>query len=362
MGDDLSHFFRCKHRSLQDKQKVILAGPIGRGNSLLGKPKPLKALKKKELLEELGERGLLKEVKSDKKVDLESELMSQLRGVQRVPALLYSSPATPLEDLGLASYEALPCEPMHDLSNHISNLLEELPKHLTGEQKRKLEETWELTLAGKETKRASDYRSAIILFSRRMRGFLPETRQTLLDTFVEMEEVLYSKDYKRCPRLILRYHSNFAICHLEFGSTPSAQSAIKLYGKYLHNLVSHEPIQLRLISGQSSNAENEERIFNAIKGITTQHPATNQAMSSPMCSWDSRLKKNSAHFNMHKQHSRNNRVESLTWPQLFQSLGTPRYPPGFYKKQSIANGGKFIWRESVISFCQERASGGSMMS
>ena len=89
MGDDLSHVFRCKHRSLQDKQKVILAGPIGRGNSLLGKPKPLKALKKEELLEELRERGLLKEVKSDKKVDLESDLMSQLRGVQRVPALLY---------------------------------------------------------------------------------------------------------------------------------------------------------------------------------------------------------------------------------------------------------------------------------
>ena len=272
MGDDLSHVFRWKHRSLQDKQKVILAGPIGRGNSLLGKPKPLKALKKGELLEELGERGLLKEVKSDKKVDLDSELMSQLRGVQRVPALLYSSPATPLEDVGLASYEALPCEPMHDLSNHISNLLEELPKHLTGEQKRKFEETWELTLAGNETKRTSDYRSAIILFSRRMRGFLPETLQTLLDTLVEMEEVLCSKDYKRCPRMILRYHNvsflHFAICHLEFGSTPSAQSARKLYGKYLHNLVSHEPIQRRLISGQSSNAENEERIFNAIEGNT----------------------------------------------------------------------------------------------
>ena len=199
------------------------------------------------------------------KVDLESELMSQLREVQRVPALLYSSPATPLEDLGLASYEALPCEPMHDLSNHVRYLLKELPKHLTGDQKRKLEETRELTLAGKETKRASDYRSAIILFSR-MRGFLTET---LLDTLVEMEEVLYSKDYKRCPRLILRYNNvsflHFAICHLEFGSTPSAQ---RWAGEYLHNLVAHEPIQLRLLSGQSSNAENEERIFKAIKGIT----------------------------------------------------------------------------------------------
>lgn len=98
--------------------------------------------------------------------------MSQLRGVKRVPALFYSSPATLLEDLGLGSYEARPCEPMYDLSNHISNLLEEFRKDLTGEQKRKFEERWELTLGRKETKRASDHRSAIIMFSRRMRGFL----------------------------------------------------------------------------------------------------------------------------------------------------------------------------------------------
>ena len=88
------------------------------------------------------------------------------------------------------------------------------------------------------------------MFAKRLRRLLPETLQTLLDTLVEME-------------------LHFAMCNLEFGTPPTAQSSRKLYhGKYLHNLVSHEPIQLRLISGQSSNAENEERIFNAIKGIT----------------------------------------------------------------------------------------------
>ena len=237
MCDELDHVFRCKHRSLKDKQQIILGGPLGRRNSHLRKPKPLKALKKGELLEELRGRGLLEGVKSEKKIDLENEIATELCGVQRVPALLYCNPAATLESLCLGSYEALPCEPMHDISNHINNLLEELSKHLTVEQKRVFDETWELTLGGKETKRASDYRSAIILFAKRLRGLLPETLQTLLDTLVEMEQVLYSKDYKRCPRLILRYHNvsflhfamHFAMCNLEFGSSPIAQSARKLY-------------------------------------------------------------------------------------------------------------------------------------
>ena len=206
------------------------------------------------------------------KADLERELTSELHGVQRVPALLYCDPTASFESLNLESYEALGCEPMHDISNHIANVLEELPKHLQGQAKTTFDETWELTLGGKETKRACDHRFAIIMFAKRLKGLVTETLQTLLDTLVEMEQVLYAKDYKRCPRLILRYHNisflHFVMCSLEFGSTPTAMSARKFYGKYIHNLVSHEPVQLRLISGQSSNAENEERIFNAIKGIT----------------------------------------------------------------------------------------------
>ena len=42
----------------------------------------------------------------------------------------------------------------------------------------------------------------------------------------------------------------------------------KLFGVYFHDLVSHGGLMLRLVSGQSANAEEEERIFNHIKGIT----------------------------------------------------------------------------------------------
>jgi len=271
MSDTLDHVFRCTHVSLKDKHKEILRGPFGRKHSLLKKPKPLKGLQKEELIGELHARKIYPHPDSTK-ADLEKELSSQLQGIQRVPALLYCTPMSSFEDHSINTYEALACEPMHDISNHICNVLEELPNHLTKEVKAIFNETFQITLGGKETKRACDYRYAIILFAKRLRGVLTDTLQSLLDTLVEMQEILYTDDDNRSPRLILRYHNlsfmHFLMCTLEFGSSPIALTARKLYGKYLHNLVSHQSIQLRIISGTSSNAENEERIFSAIKSIT----------------------------------------------------------------------------------------------
>ena len=52
----------------------------------------------------------------------------------------------------------------------------------------------------------------------------------------------------------------------------------KLYGKYYHGLIRNAPKQLRLISGKSSHAEQEEREFNYLKSIaklTSNHHASN---------------------------------------------------------------------------------------
>ena len=42
----------------------------------------------------------------------------------------------------------------------------------------------------------------------------------------------------------------------------------KIYGKYLHNLLVHAPLQYRLVSGESINGEDEERFFETIRDIT----------------------------------------------------------------------------------------------
>ncbi|KAK3734073.1 hypothetical protein QZH41_019812 [Actinostola sp. cb2023] len=276
------HVCRDFKPHFKDKHKEVLRGPFEKKHSLL-KPKPLKGLQKEELLGELHARKIYPHPDSTK-ADLEKELASQLQGIQRVPALLYCTPMSSFEDHSINTYEALACEPMHDISNHICNVLEELPNHLRKEVKAIFNETFQITLGKKDTKRACDYRYAIILFVKRLRGVLTDTLQSLLDTLVEMQEILYTDDDNISPRLILRYHNlsfmHFLMCTLEFGSSPIALTARKLYGKYLHNLVSHQSIQLRIISGTSSNAENEERIFSSIKSITK---ATSNYRPFPYC-------------------------------------------------------------------------------
>ena len=133
----LEHVFRCPLRSIAERQELVLAGPIGKMNSLLKKTKPLSNLTARELDAELLGRGLLE--KEFYKADLQAKLTEELKGISRVPALLFQSPEASLENLGLERYEVLPHEPMHDIAGHISNLFEELPYHLDAprEPKRK---------------------------------------------------------------------------------------------------------------------------------------------------------------------------------------------------------------------------------
>ena len=80
-----------------------------------------------------------------------------------------------------------------------------------------------------------------------------------------------------CPRLILRYDNvsfyHAILCFEVIGTQPTTLTRRKLCGKYFHNVVSHAPIQLRIISGESSNTEDEERYFTSIKGITRETPS-----------------------------------------------------------------------------------------
>ena len=104
-------------------------------------------MKKKELEEELGGRGIYE---GSTKPELQNLLDEDLHGVSRVPALLFTNPSKTHESLNLGSYEVLPCEPMHD----IENLLTELPAHIEEEEcKKKLFEAVDLTIGRKETKR-----------------------------------------------------------------------------------------------------------------------------------------------------------------------------------------------------------------
>ena len=87
-----------------------------------------------------------------------------------------------------------------------------------------------------------------------------------------MQDILYKDDEARSPRLILRYHNcswyHHMLCKEIIGFQLRKMTVRKFYGTYLHDLTAHGPIQLRIVSGRSSNAEEEERTFNTVKSIT----------------------------------------------------------------------------------------------
>ena len=96
--------------------------------------------------------------------------------------------------------------------------------------------------------------------------------QSLLDTMVDMQDILYKDDKRRSPRLILRCHNSSWYHHIPcqeiVGFNLQKMTVRKFYGANFHDLTARAPLQLQIISGCSSNAEEEERTFNTFKAIT----------------------------------------------------------------------------------------------
>lgn len=85
---------------------------------------------------------------------------------------------------------------MHDIAHHIENLLTELPVHIEDEGcNKKLLEAASLTTGRKETKRAVDFHCSPFTTSLYVQGTASPRVQSLLDTMVDMYDILY-KDEK----------------------------------------------------------------------------------------------------------------------------------------------------------------------
>ena len=113
----------------------VLQGPAGvkRRN---GGIQPFANMKKEELINECHYRGL--PAGDILKPELEKNLKEHLAGTVRVPAMVFNNQNSSLADLNLAVYEVAPSESLHDLKGHIKNLWDELPSHLTPEEKKTL--------------------------------------------------------------------------------------------------------------------------------------------------------------------------------------------------------------------------------
>ena len=74
--------------------------------------------------------------KEPTKKELQATLSKTMCGNHRVPALIVNHPTQPLSNHNLESYEVLPVEPLHVIKEHIKNLLDEIPHHLSKKKKK----------------------------------------------------------------------------------------------------------------------------------------------------------------------------------------------------------------------------------
>ena len=270
--DEIDHALSCPLISFEERIKAFLKhGSVTRVNTLLHKVKPLKDLSPEQLQRELAARGIYN---GKIKQELKNLLDMEMHGMQRVPALLINNPKKPLKELCLDRYEVLPVEPLHDVGHHIDNILTELPHHLE-KKKEKLQETISASYAGKESKRGVDHREALIKVTcfASQKAIISGKELSLLRTLIEIQRILYSPDEKRNVQQILRYYNQswyHAVLLKQIIKQPKKLTRRKLFGVYYHDLTTHAGLMLRLVSGQSASAEEEERIFNHIKGITKQ--------------------------------------------------------------------------------------------
>ena len=265
---DLEYTLQRKYKTLEDKTKLILAGPAGRKGSL----HPFKDMKVNDLKSELQARGGSVE---GKKEDLQKELFSMLGGTTRLPALLHNGANgdVSVQELNIENYEVLYFEALHCSMNHIKNLLQELPHHITDiDTLIKLKEILAIQYS-KDKMRGVDFRKTLIFVTIALYPIATREVRLLLVTLCEMIEIYYAQDETRSPKMILRLHNlcwRHAILCRTVLTPPQSLTYRKLFGLYFHSCTAHSAQLLRVASHRSTNAEMFERLFEKLSDITTK--------------------------------------------------------------------------------------------
>lgn len=168
-------------------------------------------LAKAELEAELsGHR--LKPVLTQTKKEMQVEFDSLRKGITTLPALLTSDPERDITEMNIRHYEVSPCEPLHDFKGHMSNVIGEIKKQVTSNTKAEVEKVTTAML-GKDTLRCVDYRKATILLSNALHQTNADPAMCkLLDTAVEICQLMYAREEKRSPKAVLRMH-NVTLVH-----------------------------------------------------------------------------------------------------------------------------------------------------
>ncbi|VDI34882.1 Hypothetical predicted protein [Mytilus galloprovincialis] len=211
------------------------------------------------------------------KPDLQAILTTTLHGICRPPALMTNSPHLTSQDLNIGKYEILGCEPLHDLTNVIQNVITELPCHISDSSVQKLFSNFSnSTIGDKNQIKGSDARLFLVKLAQftsdlHGNGKLEDNIMQLINSLVEVVNISYLPSESRTPKIILRLYNQALIfgmvCRNVIGK-PSKMTSRKFYGSHFHSVTVHLPNTLRIFSLRSVHTEQEERCFGDLRRIS----------------------------------------------------------------------------------------------
>ena len=196
----------CTRDTLEDRKLQCVKGRLWKRVEEDGITNPYKILRKDDLIDELEGRGI--DTSDMKKADLEEELEELIHGIIRPPALMIGNSTNTILSI-LQQYEIPPCEPLHDITNVVLNLVTELPYHVDTKVKCDFEKFAKETVSDKTQLKGSDARLYIIKLNMFVHKMLENKKVSedvvsMVHTLVDIISTAYTPYNNRTPRLILR--------------------------------------------------------------------------------------------------------------------------------------------------------------
>ncbi|CAC5358496.1 unnamed protein product [Mytilus coruscus] len=153
------------------------------------------------------------------------------------------------------------CEPLHDITNVVQNVLSELPHHVEDpETKMALEKFTSKAIGDKNQLKGSDARCIAIKLEKLVHSLFLDGKicydiVKMVSSMVEIIHIAYSPEEKRSPRQSVI-------------ANPVKMTQRKFYGNHFHSIVTHLAETYRIMNTKSVLTEDEERSFGLLRRIS----------------------------------------------------------------------------------------------
>ena len=176
--------------------------------------------------------------------------------------------------------KSFPDEALHDVSNYMKSICQELPSHMINNERKIIIEVIHQSLNDKEIRNSSDYRKSLLVVCAFFIERFPGTYYNeILKTLAEIQKLLYLPGKERSTSKILRFY-NATFLHTllikrYFENNLKVLTERTNFGVYYHSLMTHAREQYRIVSGRTESSEREEitSMKNNINQTSNHHPS-----------------------------------------------------------------------------------------